>query len=57
MCSTILPPAAGHTSPKHYLVAYAMFVMLLLVFCPSGIIGLDKRFTAARSRAAAPTAE
>ena len=46
---TVLPPAALKYVAKHYLVAYAMFVMLLLVFSPSGIIGFfEKRFTAAR---------
>jgi ABC-type branched-subunit amino acid transport system permease subunit len=46
---TVLPPAALKYVAKHYLVAYAMFVMLLLVFSPSGIIGFfEKRFAAAR---------
>ena len=39
---------------KHYLVAYAIFVMLLLVFSPGGIIGFfEKRFAAARAAAQA----
>ena len=57
---TVLPPAALKYVAKHYLVAYAMFVMLLLVFSPSGIIGFfEKRFTAARKTdpPPAPTAE
>jgi hypothetical protein len=57
---TVLPPAALKYVAKHYLVAYAMFVMLLLVFSPSGIIGFfEKRFTATRKTdpPTAPTAE
>ncbi|TMJ03753.1 MAG: branched-chain amino acid ABC transporter permease [Alphaproteobacteria bacterium] len=42
----VLPPDALKYVAKHYLVAYAIFVMVLLVFRPSGIIGFfQRRFT------------
>jgi len=45
----VLPPAALKYVAKHYLVAYAIFVMLLLVFSPGGIIGFfAKRFASPR---------
>src|SRR5205085_11151849 len=45
----VLPPDALKYVAKHYLVAYAIFVMVLLVFSPSGIIGfVERRFAAAR---------
>src|SRR5436853_301492 len=40
---TILPPELLKYVAKHYLVAYALFVMVLLVFSPSGIIGFFER--------------
>jgi branched-chain amino acid transport system permease protein len=46
---TVLPPAALKYVAKHYLVAYAIFVMVLLVFSPGGIIGfVARRFAAPR---------
>jgi branched-chain amino acid transport system permease protein len=45
----VLPPDTLKYVAKHYLVAYAIFVMVLLVFSPSGIIGFfERRFTAVR---------
>src|SRR5438128_7997726 len=35
----VLPPEALKYVSKHYLVVYALFVMVLLVFSPSGILG------------------
>ena len=54
-----LPPDALNYVAKHYLVAYAIFVMVLLVFSPSGIIGFfERRFTGRTPEApAAPTVE
>ena len=47
---TMLPPDVLKYVAKHYLVAYAIFVMVLLVFSPSGIIGfLDRCFGAQKS--------
>jgi branched-chain amino acid transport system permease protein len=55
---TLLPPAALKYVAKHYLVAYAIFVMLLLVFSPSGIIGFfEKRFTARKVEPPAPASQ
>jgi branched-chain amino acid transport system permease protein len=45
---TVLPPEVLKYAATHYLVAYALFVMVLLVFSPSGIIGLARRLTAPR---------
>ncbi len=46
--SVVLPPSALKYVAKHYLVAYAVFVMVLLVFSPSGIIGFIQKRAAAR---------
>ena len=56
---TALPPTWLKYVAKHYLVAYAVFVMVLLVFSPSGIIGFFKRRFTARTPEAptAPTVE
>jgi branched-chain amino acid transport system permease protein len=52
---TILPSAALKYVAKHYLVAYAIFVMVLLVFSPGGILGfIDKRLAARRAAASSP---
>jgi branched-chain amino acid transport system permease protein len=55
----VLPPDALKYVAKHYLVVYALFVMVLLVFSPSGILGLiDRRFTARKpAPQAAPAVE
>jgi len=52
----VLPPAVLKSVAKHYLVAYAIFVMLLLVFSPGGIIGFVERHLAPSRRAAAQPA-
>jgi branched-chain amino acid transport system permease protein len=59
LARTVLPPDALKYVAKHYLVAYAVFVMVLLVFSPSGIIGFFKRRFTARTPEAptAPTVE
>jgi len=49
---SVLPPALLKSVAKHYLVAYAIFVMVLLVFSPGGIIGFFARRFAAAQRAA-----
>ena len=46
--SMVLPPSALKYVAKHYLVAYAVFVMVLLVFSPSGIIGFIEKRVAMR---------
>ncbi|HMK79271.1 MAG TPA: branched-chain amino acid ABC transporter permease [Xanthobacteraceae bacterium] len=48
----VLPPAVLKSVAKHYLVAYAIFVMVLLVFSPGGIIGFVERHLAPSRRAA-----
>ena len=53
---TVLPPGALKYVAKHYLVAYATFVMVLLVFSPSGILGFFDRRLAARRAAASSAA-
>jgi len=46
----VIPPDALKYVAKHYLVAYALFVMVLLVFSPTGILGLiERRFTSRRA--------
>ena len=53
----VLPPTALKYVAKHYLVAYAIFVMVLLVFSPGGIIGFfERRFAGARRAAPQATA-
>jgi branched-chain amino acid transport system permease protein len=47
----VLPPDVLKYVAQHYLVAYAIFVMVLLVFSPSGIIGFFERRLAARKQA------
>ena len=56
---TVLPPDALKYVSKHYLVVYALFVMVLLVFSPSGVLGLiDRRFNAQKpTTQAAPAVE
>jgi branched-chain amino acid transport system permease protein len=51
---TLLPPEFLKAIAKHYLVAYAVFVMVLMVFFPGGLWRLAERF--ARPRAPATTA-
>ena len=53
---TVLPPGVLKYVAKHYLVAYATFVMVLLVFSPSGILGFFDRRLAARRAAASSAA-
>jgi branched-chain amino acid transport system permease protein len=53
---TALPPTWLKYVAKHYLVAYAIFVMVLLVFSPSGVLGFFGRRLAARRAAAASAA-
>ena len=53
---TALPPTWLKYVAKHYLVAYAIFVMVLLVFSPSGVLGFFDRRLAARRAAAASAA-
>ena len=53
---TALPPTWLKYGAKHYLVAYAIFVMVLLVFSPSGVLGFFDRRLAARRAAAASAA-
>ena len=53
---TVLPPGVLKYVAKHYLVAYASFVMVLLVFSPSGILGFFDRRLAARRAAASSAA-
>jgi len=56
----VLPPEVPKYVAKHYLIAYAVFVMVLMTFSPGGIIGLvARRFASAPARkppAAAPAA-
>jgi len=53
----ILPPDVLKYVAKHYLVAYAIFVMVLLIFSPSGIIGFfDRLFAAQKSEPKGATA-
>ena len=56
----VLPPEVPKYVAKHYLIAYAVFVMVLMTFSPGGIIGLvARRFAGAPARkppAAAPAA-
>jgi branched-chain amino acid transport system permease protein len=43
---TVLPPGAPKYIAQHYLVAYALFVMVLLALSPGGIIGfIASRFS------------
>jgi branched-chain amino acid transport system permease protein len=51
-----LPPTWLKYVAKHYLVAYAIFVMVLLVFSPGGVLGFFDRRLAARRAAAASAA-
>ena len=58
----VLPPEVPKYVAKHYLIAYAVFVMVLMTFSPGGIIGLvAQRFAGAPPRkapaAATATAE
>ncbi len=55
---TALPPTWLKYVAKHYLVAYATFVMVLLVFSPGGVLGfIDKRLAARRAAAASAARE
>ena len=53
----ILPPALLAAIAKHYLIAYALFVMVLLAFSPGGIIGLVAGRFSARQQAVSTTAK
>jgi len=54
---TLIPPAALKYVAKHYLVVYALFVMALLVFSPSGILGfVERRFAASKAPQQRPPA-
>src|SRR3954465_12606611 len=55
----VLPPDALKYVAKHYLVVYALFVMLLLVFSPTGILGfIERRFAGQKlTPQAAPAVE
>jgi len=51
---SVLLPEALRFSEGLYLILYAVFVMILMAFCPSGLLGLAERFrtpgTTARGR-------
>lgn len=51
---SVLLPEWLRFSEGLYLILYAAFVMVLMAFCPSGLLGLAERF---RKPAAAPTPE
>jgi branched-chain amino acid transport system permease protein len=53
----VLPLAVLKAVARHYLVAYAIFVMVLLTVSPGGIIGfVARRFAASRGAAPPPAA-
>jgi branched-chain amino acid transport system permease protein len=54
---SVLLPEALRFSEGLYLILYAVFVMVLMAFCPSGLLGLAERFRApaAKTREPGPT--
>jgi branched-chain amino acid transport system permease protein len=46
----ILAPEWLRFTEGYYLIIYAMLVMVLMAFCPTGLIGLAERTVAALSR-------
>jgi branched-chain amino acid transport system permease protein len=47
----ILLPEWMRVTQAYYLIVYAVLVMVMMAFCPSGLLGLAERF---RKPAAAP---
>ena len=56
MVAVLLPEWLRFTE-GYYLMAYAVLVIVLMVFCPTGLLGLAERVTrrVARSAEPAPT--
>lgn len=52
--SVLLPEWLRFTGGM-YLITYAIFVMILMAFCPQGLIGLGERFMRRTRKPAAPT--
>ena len=50
----VLLPEWLRFAQGYYLIVYALLVIVMMAFCPSGIVGLFRRLLAARRRAAAP---
>jgi branched-chain amino acid transport system permease protein len=46
----VLLPEWLRFAEGYYLIIYAVLVMIMMAFCPSGIVGLVERLTAARRR-------
>ena len=53
MVAVLLPEWLRFTE-GYYLMAYAVLVIVLMVFCPTGLLGLAERVTRRAARAAAP---
>jgi branched-chain amino acid transport system permease protein len=51
----VLLPEWTRVAEGYYLIAYALVVMGLMAFCPSGVLGLIERAVKATRRARAPT--
>jgi branched-chain amino acid transport system permease protein len=52
----VLLPEWLRFAQGHYLIIYALLVMVMMAFCPSGIVGLVRRLLAARPKPAAQAA-
>ncbi len=50
----VLLPEWLRFAQGYYLITYALLVIVMMAFCPSGIVGLVKRLVAARAKTAAP---
>lgn len=53
---SVLLPEALRFSEGLYLILYAAFVMALMAFCPSGLLGLAERFRASAAKTREPGA-
>jgi branched-chain amino acid transport system permease protein len=53
---SVLLPEALRFSEGLYLILYAVFVMVLMAFCPSGLLGLAERFRAPAAKTRQPGA-
>jgi branched-chain amino acid transport system permease protein len=53
---SVLLPEALRFSEGLYLILYAVFVMVLMAFCPSGLLGLAERFRAPAAKGREPGA-
>jgi branched-chain amino acid transport system permease protein len=51
----VLLPEWLRFAQSYYLLIYALLVIVMMAFCPTGIVGLVKRLFAPRRRRAAPT--